>query len=256
MRFINYDLKLSMYYRAVIAEDRSEEYEENFFQLLQKAFSDEIEVVGLSENIEDLIEVIEKLKPDLVFISVDLKDRLEFEIFERLKFKGFHLVFISSNQKDALKAFKFGAVDCLLKPVSVIDIKESIERIGVLSERILEKAKNDGSLLNLRQLSERLILPTQEATYIVNISDLIRCETSGSYTTFFTADQRKIIVSKPLKSYEHLLKLPNFVRVHRSHAVNLDYIISFSKEGYLLLKDKTLIPISNRKKDLFLRSLK
>lgn len=241
-------------YRVVVVEDRNG-CGENFSLLLQ-TFLDKIELVGMSDNVEDSIKIIEKVKPDLVFVSIELKDRSGFEILERVKFKEFHLVLISNSQKDVLKAFKYGAVDYLLKPLIVRDINESIERIEILSNKILENKKNEGYSFNLKPFSGRLILPTQEASYILNISDVIRCETSGSYTTFYTADHRKIVVSKPLKSYEHLFELSNFIRVHRSHAVNLDYVSSFSREGYLLLKDKTMIPISNRKKELFLKSLK
>lgn len=242
-------------YRAVIIEDESR-LREALFLMLQKAAPDKVNIIGFSDNVEDALEVIETMKPNLVFMDIQLKGGTGFEILERLNYKNFHLIFTTAYEEHAIKAFKYNALDYLLKPIDALDLKTAIVRIETLQNSFLQDVQIEGLTDHLASKQERVILPTQEAIHVVKLTDIIRCETSGSYTTFHVVDGRKIMVSKSLKDYDDLLTPPNFVRVHQSHTVNLSFVLNYSKEGYLQLKDKTTIPISQRKKEEFLKWLK
>ena len=113
-------------------------------------------------------------------------------------------------------------------------------------------------LSNVQDLSnclKRVVLKTSESIYIVNVQDIIRCESDSSYTMFFLQDGRKIIVSKVLKEYDELLKDSGFIRVHKSHLINMNFITSYEKSngGYILMKDKAEVPVSVRKKDFVMK---
>lgn len=241
-------------YRTIII-DGNQKLRETLFLMLQKIVPFQVNVIGFSEGIKDSIELIEIVKPDLIFMDIYLKGGTCFEILEQINFKKFHLIFTTTCQLHAIMAFKYNALDYLLKPINPLDLKTAVDRILVMQNKFLDLLTGDQNAPLIKH-TERLILPTQEITHVVKLSEIIRCETSGSYTTFYIADGRKIMVSKPLKNYDDILIPPNFVRVHQSHTVNLNFIVNYSKEGYLQLKDKTVIPISQRKKEIFLKWIK
>ena len=242
-------------YRTIII-DGDQKLRETLFLMLQKMVPFQVNVVGFSEGIKDSIELIESVKPDLIFMDIHLKGGTSFEILEQISFKKFRLIFTTACQLHAIKAFKYNALDYLLKPINPLDLKTAVDRIMVMQNKFLDHFVIDVQQDSLIKHTERLILPTQEITHVVKLTEIIRCETSGSYTTFHIADDRRIMVSKPLKDYDDILTPPNFVRVHQSHTVNLNFIVNYSKEGYLQLKDKTVIPISQRKKEIFLKWIK
>jgi two-component system LytT family response regulator len=144
----------------------------------------------------------------------------------------------------------------LLKPIDAQELKTAIDRIAVLKARMLEKEQISELHTNLSKTSDRIVLPTLEAMYVVKLEQIIRCETSGSYTTFFLKDGRKIMVSKPLKNYEDILLPPVFFRVHQSHLINVNAILSYSREGMIHMNDKSVVPISRGKKEHFFKLMK
>lgn len=240
-------------YRAIII-DGQEKFRESLFLTLEKVVPFQVNVVGFAADIKDSIELIESIKPDLVFMNIYLNGGMGFEILEQISFKRFHLIFTTTSRLHALKAFKYNPLDYLLKPINPVDLKIAIDRIEVVQNKFLNgQLSTSEPDHSLNKQPKCLILPTQDLIHVVKLTEVIRCETSGSYTTFYIADDRKIMVSKQLKGYDHILLPPNFLRVHQSHTVNLNFIVSYSKEGYLHLKDKTVIPISQRKKEIFLK---
>lgn len=242
-------------YKALIIEDEHK-LREALFLMLQKALSNQVNVLGFAENVDDAVHLIETIKPDLVFMDIQLKGGTGFEVLERLNYRGFHLIFTTAYEQHAIKAFKYSAVDYLLKPIDSTDLKAAIDRIAGMQNKLIQDVQIHELKEHLNKRKERVILPTQEAIHVVKLTEIIRCETSGSYTTFHVADGRKIMVSKPLKDYDDLLLPPDFLRVHQSHTINLNFILNYSKDGQIQLKDKTIIPISQRKKEDFIKWLK
>ncbi|MCX8526450.1 LytTR family DNA-binding domain-containing protein [Chryseobacterium formosus] len=241
-------------YKAVIVED--EYHLREALQMMIKITVDEkMEIIGFAEDLMDAIELINRSKPNVVFMDVMLKDTTGFEVLSKINHKDFHLIFTTAYEEFAIKAIKFSAIDYLLKPIDYEDLKTAIERI----EEIDKEKKRHQWILNstdVKKLPERIVLPTQEAMHVVKFEQIIRCETSGSYTTFFLIDGKKIIVSKSLKYYEDLLDPNFFIRIHQSHLININYIISYSKEGTVLLQDKSNVPISRSNREFFFSLMK
>lgn len=244
-----------MIYRTVIIEDEKG-LREALSIMLEMVANDQVQIVGYAETVEEAVKMLDRLKPDLVFMDIMLTNGTAFDVLQRINFRAFHLVFTTAYEQHAIKAFKYSAIDYLLKPIDPEELKLSIERITTLQERILENQQITELQSNLSKTPDRIVLPTQEAMYVVKLDQIIRCETSGSYTTFYIADGRRIIVSKPLKNYEEILVPPFFFRIHQSHLININYIISYAKEGLVKMSEGVELPIARGKKDAFFKLMK
>lgn len=242
-------------YKTIIIEDE-QRIREALSIMLEMTAPDKIQVVAYAESVTEAVKLIDRLKPDLVFMDIMLKDGTGFEVLQQITFNSFHLIFTTAYEQHAISAFKYSAIDYLLKPIDPEELKVAIDRIAILQERVLEKQQLSELQINLSKTPDRIILPTQEAMYVVKLEQIIRCETSGSYTTFFLSDGRKIMVSKPLKNYEDLLEPPAFFRIHQSHLINLNCIVSYSREGMVQMNDKSFVPISRGKKEQFFKLMR
>lgn len=242
-------------YKTIIIEDE-QRLREALSIMLEMTAPDEIQVVAYAECVEEAVKLIDRLKPDLVFMDIMLRDGTGFDVLQQIIFNSFHLIFTTAYEQHAINAFKYSAIDYLLKPIDPEELKTAIDRIAILQERVLEKQQLSELQINLSKTPDRIILPTQEAMYVVKLEQIIRCETSGSYTTFFLTDGRKIMVSKPLKNYEDLLEPPAFFRIHQSHLINVNCIVSYSREGMVQMNDKSFVPISRGKKEPFFKLMK
>lgn len=242
-------------YRTIIVEDE-QRIREALSILLEMTAPESVEIIAYAENVNDAVKLIDRLKPDLVFMDIMLQNGTGFDVLQQLTFNSFHLIFTTAYEQHAINAFKYSAVDYLLKPIDPDELKTAIERIALLQQRVLEKQQLTELQHNLVKTPDRIILPTQEAIYVVKLEQIIRCETSGSYTTFFLTDGRKIMVSKPLKNYEDLLEPPLFFRIHQSHLININAIVSYSREGMVQMNDKSVVPISRGKKEQFFKLMK
>lgn len=242
-------------YKTVIIEDEPR-LREALSIMLEMVASEQVQVVGYAENVADAKKLIDRLKPDLVFMDIMLNDGTAFEVLQQTSFQQFHLVFTTAYEQHAIRAFKYSAIDYLLKPIDPEDLKNAIDRITSLKERALEFSQLNELQNNLSKTPDRLVLPTQEAMYVVKLEQVVRCETSGSYTTFYISDGRKIMVSKPLKNYEDILLAPHFFRIHQSHLININFILSYSREGMVQMTDGTEVPVARGKKEQFFKMMK
>lgn len=220
--------------------------------ILQEHFS-EIEIVGQASSVKQAVQLIEETHPELVFLDVDLTDGTGFDILNLVKPVDFKIIFITAHQEYALKAIKFSAFDYILKPVSIVELKQAVDR--VLSEQAThgQHLKLDAfytNFENIRKEVKKIVLKTSESIHLVNVSDIIRCEADNNYTTFYLVSGDRIIISKGLKDYEDLLGVYGFFRVHQSHLINIKFISRFEKKdgGFVVLTDKTHIPVSQRKR--------
>jgi two-component system LytT family response regulator len=218
----------------------------------------EIKIIGKAKSVVEAAKVLQKNKPDILFLDIMLGDGTGFdilEIFPELKSK---IIFVTASDAFAIKAFKFAAIDYILKPYSDEDLSISIEKAQ-------SQIQPDKQQLNVLQEAvtapgnkpSKISLYTSEKIIVVNIEDIIRCKSDNNYTTFYFKDKSKILVSKTLKHYADMLKEVNFLRVHQSHLVNTKYIKEFIKSdgGYLILTDKSNIPVSVRKRNEVLEIL-
>ncbi|WP_298221843.1 LytTR family DNA-binding domain-containing protein [Flavobacterium sp.] len=218
----------------------------------------EILIVGEAESVKTGIEAIEKHNPQVVFLDIHLTDGTGFDILEQVaKTNGkltSHIVFITAHEQYALKAFKFSALDFLLKPVDPEDLKKSIAKIKEALEKNTSFEHIDLLLENIRKKVDhfkRIALSTTDGIHLFEINDIIRCESHDNYTQFFIKNHKPLLISKTLKEYEELLSEHGFERIHQSHLINLSYLKSYIKTdgGYVIMGDNAKLPIAQRKKE-------
>lgn len=216
-----------------------------------------IAVIGQAESVATGMTLIKQLAPDIVFLDVEMSDGTGFELLQKLSPFTFKVIFITGYEDFAIKAFRFSAIDYLLKPLNAHDLMEAVKK----AEDALNKEVFDTKLQNLFANLERpknlqkLILKTSDRIYSVNIQDVVHCESDKNYTTFYFINAPKLVVSTNLKEYESLLTPYNFFRTHQSHLINMAYFDHFIKTdggNTIMMKNKTSIPLSVRKKEEFL----
>ena len=220
----------------------------------------EITIVGLAKDVKEGVALIKELQPELVFLDISMPDGIGFDLLEQVSGHKFELIFATASDQHAIRAIKYSACDYLLKPIDMDELKSAVNKV-------LNKKKSVPSMENLQFLIQHLkkadenfqkiTLPTGNAYEIVNIKDIIRCEADGSYTNFYLADKRKLIISFGLKHYEELLPESDFIRVHHHHLINMNHVLRFLKEdgGYAIMSDGSKIEISRRKKEAFMDKL-
>ena len=216
----------------------------------------QINVVGEADSVKTGLAAIEEQKPRLVFLDIELKSETTFEILEQLPEINFELVFTTAFDHYTLKAIKFCAIDYLLKPIDLNELRIEVAK----AERRINRAylnKNLEVLLsNIKtssQYNHRIALPTPEGLLFVNVSDIIYCESDGPYTKFIFKQAGKIVTSIHLKEYEDLLSRYDFFRIHKSSLVNLRQIKKYIRGdgGYLIMSNGATLNVSKQtKKDI------
>ena len=210
-----------------------------------------IEIIGTAKSVVEGAKLLQKRQPDILFLDIMLGDGTGFDLLEIVPNLQSKIIFVTASDEFALRAFKFAAIDYILKPYSDEELADAVKKAkqniqpGKEQLHILKNAVTESNH-NLTKIS----LHTLDKITVVNLSEIIRCESDNNYTTFFFEDGQKILVSKTLKYYADLLKEYQFLRVHRSHLVHMKFIKSFIKTdgGYLMLKNNKSIPVSVRKR--------
>ena len=240
---------------AVIVDD--EFRSRRFLNNLLKNYCKAVDVVGQAEDIKSAIALIDNTKPQLLFLDIKLKEGDTFEILKRIKHQDYYIIFVTAFNEFAIKAFKFSAIDYLLKPVNLDELKAAIEKYKqhVLRYRNIDMPNTMvNQLLSFNQYDPTITIATETSIEFVKIFEILRLESDGSYTTFYLSDGSSLLSSKNLKTYEDILSEYNFFRAHQSHLVNLKAVIRLIKiDGTALeLTDGSQIPLSRRKKEAFI----
>lgn len=211
----------------------------------------EIKIIGTAKSVVEAAKTIRNNEPDILFLDIMLGDGTGFdvlEIFPELKSK---IIFVTASDEFAIKAFKFAAIDYVLKPYAQEELSKAIERAKQQIQPNKERLDILKQTLNSPERKpDKISLHTLDKIIIVNLEDVVRCESDSNNTMFHLQDGKKIFVTKTLKFFADLLKPCGFLRVHQSHLVNLQCINAFIKTdgGYLMLKNGKSIPVSVRKK--------
>ena len=216
-----------------------------------------LEVVGKAHNMTEGIKRIRELKPDLVFLDVEMPNGTGFDLLSHFPDKEFDVIFITAFNHYAIKAIKFSAVDYILKPLNITEFIEAVNKvIQKRSESPVQMNDNFRVLMeNLRSpVPSRLAIPTADGMEYLNPREIIRIEADRSYSWFYLTGNRKLLVSKNLKEFQDLLGDRNFFRSHNSHLINLKYVRKFVRKegGYIEMQDGEQIPVSRNRKDLFI----
>ena len=234
--------------RTIIIDD-----EENNRIRLKQMISEnfpQISLVGEADGVTTGLEAIANLNPELLLLDIQMDDGNAFDLLKKLDSINFKIIFVTAYEEYALKAIKFSALDYLLKPVVIDELGVALAKAEnqILADLKLQLASLQTNLQTPK--NKTLALRTSERIYLLEVNNIIRCEADRNYTYFFVNDQKKHIVSQPMKEFEDILKEFGFIRIHKSHLINMSFIDSFDKAdgGYVILKDKTEIPVSRRKK--------
>jgi len=208
----------------------------------------DIEILATAGSVSEGFETIQKHHPDLLFLDVEMPDGTGFDLLNKLDKVSFKVIFITAHQEYALGAIKVSALDFVLKPFGEDDICTAVDKARNIlnTEEEQLKIKTLQENLENRKVLKRIVLHTSENLHIVEIKDIVRAEADSNYTRFILSDSKKIMVSRTIKEFDSLLSGSGMLRVHQSHLVNITWVDRFVKRdgGYLLLKDKAKIPVS------------
>ena len=225
--------------------------------LLAEHLSSAIHVMDSFKTADEGLQAIHRYKPDLVFMDVQLNGKTGFDILKQLGDIKFEIIFTTAYEKYAIQAFKFSALDYLLKPVDPDDLKQAITRLVERNPKIETTQKLETLLGNFYGAGKRICVPVVNGLVVLKVDDIVRCESDINYTTIFMKDKQKLTVAKILKEFEEMLTEYNFFRIHNSHLINLAYIKSYNKGkgGFVTMMDNSDIEVSTRRRDDFLKKL-
>ena len=247
--------------RAIIVDDEKSGID-SLLGLINSLDFD-IEIVGTFMNVKDAELGIKDLKPDLIFLDIEIGSESGFDLLNSLTdlIFNFDVIFTTAFVNYALRAIKFAALDFLLKPIAKEDLQLSIQKH-------LEKSKIEQSFIKRYEIyrhsthinhkeKQKLALPTRDGYDFISIDDIIYCEADGAYTRFHLRKKNELLVSKKLKDYEDILTEYDFFRVHHSFLINISEIEKYIKGegGIVLMSDGSSIDVSKRKKESFLKAI-
>lgn len=228
-------------------------------------YAPDIAIAGEADSVKAGIAAIEAHTPDVIFMDIQLGDGTGFDILEQFAQKhgklSSHVVFITAHEEFAVKAFRFSALDYLLKPVDPEDLEKVVAKVRKALKTNDNFAHIDLLLENIRKKVDkfkRIALSTSDGIHLFEVSDIIRLESQDNYTKFYIKDHKPVLIAKTLKEYEEMLSEQGFERIHQSHLINLSYLKSYIKRdgGYAVMADNSHLPISQRKKERLQELLK
>lgn len=228
--------------------------------MLKRYFADKAKVVGMAGTLKEGVLAIYEHKPDLVFLDIEMPNEDGFKIFNYFQQVKFSIIFTTAYREYSIKAIKVAALDYILKPVSLNDLKEAFllyekKKLTSVPAESIEKLIT--ALNPVTTNIQKVALPTFNGFQLEKVNSIMYCEADQNYTKVFTVSGDKLLISKPLNVLQELLPADIFYRIHKSHLVNVNYIKIFSKtEGFhVILENGTKLDVASRRKDDFIRVL-
>lgn len=216
-----------------------------------ETYTPELEIIGEATGVVDGARLLRQVKPDLVFLDIQMQDGSGFDLLDIVPDISFKIIFITASDAHAIKAFRYAAIDYLMKPVDPDELVQAVKRAGDSGSGQNDQYQllND-ALKTPNKQQKRLALHSQDKIHVIEIQDIIRCESQINYTEFYLQGDKKLLVTRTLKEFEDLLTDHGFFRVHQSHLVNTACIREFIKTdgGSLILKNGDYVPVSVRKR--------
>jgi two-component system LytT family response regulator len=243
--------------RAILVDD-----ELNSLQNLQQkleGFCPDVAIVAITQKPEEGILLIRQHQPDVVFLDIEMPRMSGFRMLEQLGDYDFDIIFTTAYNHYSIDAIRISAFDYLVKPIGIEELQHAVERLSKSLHKqtkekidILKKSLNDS-----RSQEDKIAISTSEGIEFIPIKNIIHIESKSNYSKIFLIDNKSMMVTKILKDFEEMLLPYNFYRVHNSHLINLTYIQKYvrSEGGHVMLQDGTLIDISRRKKEEFLKMI-
>lgn len=218
-----------------------------------------VTVLAKATGMEEALEAIRRLQPEMIFLDIEMPDGSGFELLERAAANDFETIFTTAYDQYAIQAFKTQALEYLLKPIDIAELQRAVEK-AERQIRLKRAAQQEVLLPPVAPAmgSKKACLPALDGYTFVDYDTIVRCEASGSYSNIFLADGSRFLISMRLKECEEMLPADSFMRVHHSHVVNLRYVERYIKGrgGSLSLKDGSVIDVSNNRKEAFLAAMR
>ncbi len=243
-----------MKHKALIVDDE-QDARVTLANFLARHCPETIEVIGFAEGVQQALYLIEKKQPTVLFLDIKMGDGTGFDLLKTCKNPSFRVIFTTAYNAYAIRAFRWNAIDYLLKPINPIELKEAVNRLSEVP------INTDVHLRHIERYQqneapERLVLPAQNQYHIIDINDIIYIESDNNYSIFHLQQHTRVVVSKPLKEYEELLPKAHFFRIHYSFLLNLNYIATIQKkDSKVILTNGTQLEISRRRKQDFLQRM-
>lgn len=217
-------------------------------QGLIEKYCDSVEVIGSADGVETGVALIKQGMPDLIFLDIEMKDGTGFDVLHYFPKRSFEVIFVTAYDKYALEALKNSALEYLLKPIAIEDLKKAVDKASDHIDRLVTREET---------FSAKIAINSANSIDLIDPKNIIRCKAHGKQTICVMADGTKKESSKNLKEFEILLIKHDFIRVHDSHLINLNHVLKFKKEdgGFVVMSNQDEIPVSQRKKKVFLSSI-
>ncbi len=246
--------------RSIIVDD--EQRHHDILGKMLETFCPNIELVGDAFSVDEAVALIQSEQPELVFLDIEMPEGNGFTLFDHFEEPAFEVIFTTAHDLYAINAIKYAALDYLLKPINIQELKNAVARAEkILAKQVPSREEEYQVLRENTKLQDRnytkIALRSSEGIDFVEANRLLRVEANHVYSNFYLDNGKMIMVSKPLGDFEPLLESFNFFRVHKSHMVNLNHVEKYvkGKGGYLILKDGSHVDVSVRKKEALLKKL-
>ncbi len=236
----------------VVIIDDEDHIRDSLVKLLAK-HCPQVTVTGTAFSVTTGIKAIQDLHPDLILLDIQMNDGTGFDLLQSFSPVEFKVIFITAYDQYALQAFRFSAVDYLLKPVNPEQLIVAIDRAGLLIRDHFNMQMNAlyENLRSVARQDKKIILKTTEQIHLLDLKSIVSCESDSCYTTVHTMEGEHIMIAKTLKEYEEMLTGCGFYRVHKSYLINLAHVKRFDKQdgGYIVLTNDLKIPVASRKRE-------
>jgi two-component system LytT family response regulator len=246
--------------KAILVDDEPDGIKT--LQKLLERHCPSVTIAAACSNASVAKQQIETLKPDVVFLDIQMPGKSGIEMIGELREKKFEIIFVTAHNEYMLQALQYSAADYLLKPVDEDRLIEAVQR----AEKRLQEGKKEELtetlLYNIGKAGQpsemRLCLPTLKGFIILKLDDIIYCEAERSYTVFHLAEKKPVTVSKPLLEYENILDDTSFFRIHKSFLINLKHVKEYQRGegGTVIMSNNAEIEVSRRKKEQFMLKIK
>jgi two-component system LytT family response regulator len=244
--------------RAVLIDDETDSI--RVLRKLLETYCPQVEVVGTAEGVETGLAVIQATHPDVLFLDIEMTQGNAFDLLNQLRPVAFQVIFVTAFDNYAIRAFKYSAVDYLLKPV---DIDELVSAVGRVAERSQQRNIIDQMQVFLDNMGtyslsqQKMAVPTVDGLIFINLREVVRLEAKSSYTQIKLENGEVVMATRTIKDYEDILPETLFCRIHNSHIINLQKIEKYHKGrgGYVILEDGSEIEVASRRRQEFLRRL-
>jgi len=231
--------------KTIIVED--EHHSQQVLKKLLNRFHSDIEVLAIVDDVETARIAVEKIKPDLIFLDIELKMKSAFDLLNQIDTSGMKIVFTTAFEQYAIRAIRYSAVDYLLKPIDIDELSEAMTSVrNKIKSNFNSSSQIETLLGNIKHKNSRLAIPTVEGFDFIAIEDVFYCQADGGYSIFVTSNKGKIVSSKPLKYYESLLNGSDLFRVSKSFIINVNYVSKFikGKSPYIIMLNGLEVSVS------------